>query len=94
MEVQRRLHAPTTSELQTSGAFQYLAFSVDADSIALEEWIAKLVRENANALGVVSKVREHCPGAFKPFNHLDEKRGGIRDPILNGPKGIGLITAK
>jgi len=94
MEVQRRPPWTFDNRAQSSGAYQYLAFSMDADGITLKDWIAILVRETANALGVVSKASEDCPGPFRPFNHLSMNRGGVRGSIMNGLKGIGLIPGK
>ena len=94
MEVQKRPPFTHDNHPQTSGAYQYLAFSMDADSIALKEWIAMLVRATANALGVVSKVGEDCPGPFASFNHNNENRGGIRGSVLNGLTKIGLVSGK
>lgn len=94
MEVQQRPAWTYNNEPQSSGAFQYIAISIDAASITLKEWIAILVCEAANASGVVSKVGERCSGTFKPFIHLGEKRGGIRKSILNGLDQFGLTPGK
>ncbi|MFA9440824.1 hypothetical protein ACDA63_14400 [Uliginosibacterium sp. sgz301328] len=91
MEIQKRPSRTHDDRVQSSGAYQYLAFSMDANSIFLRAWIATLLRATANALGVVSKATKDCPGPFLPFNHQNESRGGIPASILNGLKGIGLI---
>ena len=91
MEVQKRPPRTDDDKLQSSGAYKYLAFSVEAADMQPGKWINRLVLATANALGVVSKVGKECPGPFFSFKHFSDVRGGIKASILDGLKGIGLI---